>query len=183
MQTILLKSHPSTPCELIRRFMVRVQKTSDGLLTLDYAVEGEMAGLRIPSPHVPQHADGLWRHTCFEAFLGHDEGYYEFNFAPSTEWAIYHFTAYREGMSVVPQPRPPKITLTLDMHRLALNAMIDLNGLSPEPAGANLKLALSAVIEEQGGNLSYWALKHPLGRPDFHHPDSFVLGLDLTENA
>src|SRR3546814_3736372 len=33
------------------------------------------------------------------------------------------------------------------------------------------KLALSAVIEELDGTKSYWALAHPPGKPDFHHPD------------
>jgi len=31
------------------------------------------------------------------------------------------------------------------------------------------------VIEEAAGTLSYWALCHPPGRPDFHHSDNFVL--------
>ena len=32
-------------------------------------------------------------------------------------------------------------------------------------------------IEEASGRISYWALKHPPGRPDFHHPDGFALEL------
>jgi hypothetical protein len=43
---------------------------------------------------------------------------------------------------------------------------------------AALRVALSAVIEEEGGMLSYWALKHPPGKPDFHHPDAFALELE-----
>jgi len=182
MQTIPLNSHPSTPCELIRRFTVRVQKTSDGVLALEYTVEGDVAGLHIPRPRVARRTDGLWRHTCFEAFLMHREGYYEFNFAPSSEWAVYHFESYRDGMSVVRQAPPLKISLTLDAYRLGLNAMIDLNGLSTEIESATLSLALSAVIEEQDGRLSYWAFKHPPGQPDFHHPDGFALRLDSTGN-
>jgi hypothetical protein len=33
------------------------------------------------------------------------------------------------------------------------------------------------VIEETNGAKSYWALKHPPGKPDFHHADGFVLEL------
>ena len=36
---------------------------------------------------------------------------------------------------------------------------------------------LAAVIEATDGSLSYWALAHPSDKPDFHHPDSFVLEL------
>jgi hypothetical protein len=31
------------------------------------------------------------------------------------------------------------------------------------------------VVEEIDDRLSYWALAHPAERPDFHHPDGFVL--------
>lgn len=44
-------------------------------------------------------------------------------------------------------------------------------------ARAPLRLGLSAVIEEKGGRKSYWALAHPPGKADFHHPDSFVCEL------
>ena len=34
-----------------------------------------------------------------------------------------------------------------------------------------------AVIEAVDGSVSYWALAHPAGKPDFHHPDGFALQL------
>src|ERR671928_5206 len=34
-----------------------------------------------------------------------------------------------------------------------------------------VRVAVSAVIEDASGVLSYWALKHPSDKPDFHHPD------------
>ncbi len=45
------------------------------------------------------------------------------------------------------------------------------------------KLALSAVIEETDGTKSYWALRHPPGAPDFHHPDCFALTLEAPPPA
>jgi hypothetical protein len=44
------------------------------------------------------------------------------------------------------------------------------------PIGAT-RLGLSAVIETVDGFFSYWALAHPSDKPDFHHPDSFILEL------
>jgi len=35
----------------------------------------------------------------------------------------------------------------------------------------------STTFEETNGRLSYWALAHPPGKPDFHHPDCFALEL------
>jgi hypothetical protein len=40
-----------------------------------------------------------------------------------------------------------------------------------------LRLALAAVVEEDDGRLSYWALQHAPGNPDFHHPECFTLEL------
>jgi 23S rRNA (guanine745-N1)-methyltransferase len=43
-----------------------------------------------------------------------------------------------------------------------------------------LRLALTTVVELADGapgTLSYWALAHPAGKPDFHHRDGFVLAL------
>ena len=179
MQSVTLTPHPSTPCKLIRNFEVRASRLH-GVLSLDYAIEGDIGGLYIPSPCPPRHADGLWRHTCFEAFLKGPglAGYFEFNFAPSTEWAIYRFEAYREGMTAVENAGPPAIDLRRDATGFALNARVGLNDSATVLAGTALHLALCAVIEEQGGTLSYWALQHPPGEPDFHHPNSFALRLD-----
>jgi hypothetical protein len=44
------------------------------------------------------------------------------------------------------------------------------------------RLALSAVIEEVDGALSYWALRHAPGKPDFHHRDTFALSVDEIRN-
>ena len=39
-------------------------------------------------------------------------------------------------------------------------------------------LGLSAVLEEQDGTKSYWALAHPVAdKPDFHDPGCFVARL------
>ena len=45
-------------------------------------------------------------------------------------------------------------------------------------APAGLRLGLAAIIEDKARVLSYWALKHPAEKPDFHHADGFVVELD-----
>ena len=39
------------------------------------------------------------------------------------------------------------------------------------------RIGLSAIIEETDGAKSYWALAHPPGKPDFHHPTCFAATL------
>lgn len=47
--------------------------------------------------------------------------------------------------------------------------------------GADCEIAISAVIEETDGTKSYWALAHPAGKPDFHHPTCFAATLPPPE--
>ncbi len=49
------------------------------------------------------------------------------------------------------------------------------------PAGdGELHLALTTVVEQADGPLSYWALAHPAGKADFHHRDGFALAVPLA---
>jgi excinuclease ABC subunit B len=68
----------------------------------------------------------------------------------------------------------PRINSWVHPDRFELQAIAYLDGL---PAGAAWRLAVATVVEARDGGLSYWALRHPLGPPDFHHPDGFALQL------
>jgi hypothetical protein len=72
----------------------------------------------------------------------------------------------------------PQITVRTSTDRFELDALIFGESLSALPMNARLLLGLSAVIEEDDGVVSYWALKHPPGPPDFHHASGFVLELE-----
>src|SRR5581483_4355265 len=120
-------------------------------------------------------------HTCFEAFIAAPgiPGYYELNFSPSGQWALYRFDSYRKGMSAAGVTASPELVIRRGDDRLELDATMSLRDLSALRDARALKLALTAVIEDDGGNLSYWALKHGPDKPDFHHADGFVLELRL----
>jgi len=72
---------------------------------------------------------------------------------------------------------PPSLEVRNFDDRLELDAAIRLPEPVDPPGGRTLKLALTAVVEDNSGTLSYWALQHAPGKPDFHHPDGFVLEL------
>jgi hypothetical protein len=137
-------------------------------------VSGRMAGIRLPSQTDGQRRDGLWQTTCFEMFsrvVGFD-GYEEGNFSPSSDWAAYVFAAYRQLESADYVALDPDIALHTTPDAMILRARAALaEGRGPWDIG------LSAVIEETDGTKSYWALRHPPGPPDFHHPDCFALTL------
>jgi hypothetical protein len=139
--------------------------------------------LRLPLPRLPRRADRLWEHTCFESFVSAkgESGYYEFNFAPSGEWAAYAFRSYREGAPLVDEELAPCISVGREGDSLHFEATLRLDRLPTIRPGVVLRLALSAVIEDDRGMLSYWALKHPPGKPDFHHPDAFTLEIEPSQ--
>jgi hypothetical protein len=173
-----LKPHPASTCHAITAIEAEASRTGAALALL-YVVTGEIRALRLAGTGAPARADGLWRHTCFEAFLRPPAGerYYEFNFAPSLQWAAYGFRGYRSGMQVAEEFRGPRIEIEFDASRLELRAELALSDLPELPKDAALRLGLSAIIEEASGAMSYWALAHPAGKPDFHHPDCFALEL------
>ena len=134
----------------------------------------------MPDPRPSRLAHQLWEHTCFEAFVaaGDAAAYHELNFSPSGEWAGYAFSAYREVDGLADAALAPGIVVRTAGEHLALETSLALARLSPVYAGAVLHLGLSAVIELVDGTLSYWALHHPPGRPDFHHQSGRALRLE-----
>jgi hypothetical protein len=175
----VLTLHPDFPCSAVAALEVEAARTGPRTLALRYALSGRIDELALPSPAQPRRVDELWRHTCFEAFVRPETGdaYYEFNFAPSTEWAAYGFTAYREGMRSPEGVGDPRISTQTGPDRFLLQAVLDLEALDL-PADAPWKLGLTAVIEAASGERSFWALAHAPGRPDFHHPDCFAARIE-----
>ncbi len=140
-------------------------------LKLRWRIEGCEA-LVVPSFAGRGRADGLWQTTCFELFVRSDEaaGYSEFNLSPSERWAAYDFSSYREGMQERAMPHEPACTMRKGTDLAIFDAAIPASGLPPLP----WRYALTAVLEEEGGRKSYWALCHGEGKPDFHDPACFT---------
>jgi len=177
-ERLALVPHPDTPCAAVRALTFSLERPTPALLTLHYRLDANLAALRIPEPRSPVRADGLWQHTCFEAFVGqvNARSYWEFNFSPSGAWAAYQFSDYREGMAPLLKGAAPVISARAAGDSLTLSVAVDLSWISRATA-AELVLGAAAVIETQDRGLSYWALKHPAGKPDFHQADSRVVPL------
>jgi hypothetical protein len=170
-----LRLHPDSLCLGATHIEVEIARPSAGSLVLSYFVTGKMNDLRMPPVAAAARTDELWRHTCFEAFVrpSPDQAYYEFNVAPSTQWAAYRFDSYRSGMRVAAEVGAPRIEVQAAPEYYTLRASLELDRLSL-PSDAGWRVGLAAVIEETSGNKSYWALAHPPGKPDFHHSDCFA---------
>ncbi|HEY6862828.1 MAG TPA: DOMON-like domain-containing protein [Burkholderiales bacterium] len=179
-RAVALACHPDSRAGAVRGVRARVLRSAGGALAVAFTIEADPRRLRIPPPAAPRFADELWKHTCCEVFVARRgaSAYHEFNLSPSGEWAAYAFRAYRERADLDIAALEPGIVVERSAAALELEATLPLGRLSPGHASAPLALGLSAVIEDAGGALSYWALAHPPGRPDFHHTEAFALDLE-----
>ncbi len=202
-----LQRHSDTPCPPLTGIEVELARTRPMKLALRYVLRGAAHDIRMTPPAGSDAP--LWMHTCFELFVRveGEEEYLEVNLAPTGEMTAWRFRRYREGMEPAPgvatsvlgssQRRKPmakdeRARLreagfdTLErfepsFHSLQMEVALD-------PAMSLFlhrpwRLGLSAVVEENNGRMSYWALAHPPGKPDFHHPDCFRLELPAAKPA
>ena len=174
--------HPDFAQSAIELIMVEGARSPEHTLRLRYLVIGALDRIRLAAPAPSQRRDSLWRTTCFEMFMRTDEtpGYVEANFSPSSEWAVYRFDSYRENMKPVTADAPPRIATARDGDRFTMDVELDS---SCTLSTGSFRFGLSAVIEADDGTLSYWALAHPPGGPDFHHSDCFALELAATASS
>lgn len=141
-----------------------------GRVMLRFRIDG-CSDLVIPPPAGDGRADELWKTTCCELFLAGPGGRYrEFNFSPSGRWAAWEFTGYRTArVDVDPVVRP---MVSIDSGRKVFTLTVFLD--KAEFLRAT-RIALTAVLEEKRGRMSYWAARHGGLKPDFHEPSCFVL--------
>lgn len=179
-----LQPHPLAAAPDLR-IKVGARRTGDAGLELRYRVEGAVDRVLMPPPAPPERCDGLWRHSCFEAFLRApaDAGYFELNFSPSGQWAAYRFSDYRQGMAPALEVPPPRMEMHGAPDHYELAAVVDLEAAVGLLAALPWQLGLAAIVEEVDGRTSHWALAHPPGEPDFHHEDCFALELPPPERG
>lgn len=177
-----LHPHPSYAPSAVRALSVAVEWGNS--LTLHYELRGNIDALRIPAQVVPQRTDELWRHTCCELFITTPgtPGYCEFNFSPGGPWAAYGFNSYRSGMHAL-DITPPIITTHVVPTQLDLWVCLMLDTLPLTEGRQELHCAPTAVVEEQSGARSFWALVHAAVQPDFHHADGFALRLTRSSTC
>lgn len=172
-----LQPHPQTPCGVVDEVTADVGVAALGVLAVRWRIVGELDRLRVPAVGARLDPLRLWAHTCCELFVAPDDGprYFEWNVSPSGQIARFAFSAYRERIDD-PGTALGDSAVTRQGRELRLEARVPL---PPDIGDASVRVALTAVIEDVDGALSYWALQHPCERPDFHHPDGFASKLTL----
>jgi hypothetical protein len=140
-------------------------------LRVHYELRGDLASLSLPAKAgSPSRADGLWQDTCFELFLAEPgtTAYREVNLAPSGDWNVYRFADYRQGGTADPTVTtlPCAVSRTPGCIALDVELTVSLSA---------LEIGVTAIVRDQAGAVSHWALHHAGAQPDFHLRESFVL--------
>ena len=174
MQTHQLVPHPDHPPLAVGQVEARIIGADANWLRVRWRIEGSQQ-LVVPAFAGKGRTDQLWQTTCFELYLKPLEGeaYCELNLSPSERWNAYDFDSYRAGMRERPFPREPECTIRQGSSFAIFDAAIPVAGLP----SSDCAMGLCAILEEQGGTISYWALAHQEGKPDFHAPACFAAEL------
>jgi len=183
--------HPATPGGFSLVITASVENVWDPAWNgwrIRYELRGDLSELLIPEPTTPGPADGLWQHTCFEAFVAerNTAAYQELNFSPSGQWASYLFSAERvrdtaaESADASLAGPPPAVAWHRVSEAFVLEACVPASAFHLKRSVQSLDLGLTAVIETRDHRLSYWALRHPCAKPDFHNRQGFALQVPAT---
>ncbi len=151
-----------------------------GTLTLEFQLHCDCPqtddAILWPLPaNEPQRRDELWQHTCLEWFVAQPqrEPYWEFNLSPNGDWNVYQLDGYRRGLQPDGQYGALAVRTSPGERRASftVTAPLPTSLATAEP----LELAVTAVLEQRSGAISYWALHHGGAEADFHRRDGFRL--------
>ena len=147
-------------------------------LQIEYQLTGKLAQILIPQPvKLPTRQYDLWQHTCLELFLGIKDTtkYWEFNLSPAGHWNIFYFNNYRQNIAEEMAFKALTFPVFFQKNTLTLNLKVNLDKIIVPQQ--DLAVGITAVIEDQAQQLSYWALSHLQQEADFHDRNSFLINL------
>jgi hypothetical protein len=175
--------HAATACQQGIRIAGWLERCGD-TLTLEFQLAGSVPadgpqandGILWPAQGgEPQRRDELWQHTCLEWFLAlpQQEAYWEFNLSPNGDWNVYLLDGYRRGLR--PDSQYSALPVRTSPGERSTSFTVTAPLPAPLAAAQPLELAVTAVVEQRSGAISYWALHHGGTEADFHRRDGFLL--------
>jgi len=154
----------------------------DNKINVLFRMLGEINNIFFPKlTQRPSRKDELWNTTCCELFVAKSgqPGYWEYNLSPSHDWAIFKFSNYRTA-------KTDDLSITeIDINtKIDKNSEFELNTILKLPGaliGQNLEIGVSSVIQNTLGEISYYALSHPVEKPDFHDRNCFTIHINAEQ--
>ena len=154
--------HPECAAGPIRSVTASLSPTDEGCVA-EFRLHGDISQVKVPEQAIPVREDFLWKTTCFEIFWQPDGGqwYREFNLSPSSKWACYDFDDFRLN-SRDGSVQAIAVASCYSDEELVLRASVASELRDPA------QIALNAIVEDTEGNIQFWALAFPDGKPEFH---------------
>jgi hypothetical protein len=164
-ETHILKSHyPTKRNTTVKASFQRHKNT----ITLYFELIGTVNEYHFKNPSKQQRADNLWKNTCFELFIAntHNNAYWEINISPSTQWNIYHFSDYKEGMKKEKNITQPiiKTTQKNNYYSLSFTSTFTQDVLNQE-----LQINLAVILLDLDGVRHFYSIFKNSGNVDFHN--------------
>ena len=149
----------------------------EGNLELCYSLKYNKDDLVLPTSSAGsiQRRNGLWEHTCFEAFVSQPDqkGYWEINLSPNGDWNFYRLSGYRENLQPEGAIENLPIRVQFTDSGLELSCTVPLKSLVD--LTKPLEISLTAVLEHPVEGCSFWAWNHCGEEADFHLRNSFTI--------
>ncbi len=163
----VLRAHPQSP-DIADTVELKLIRNEHGL-QLQYTIKNAVDVL-LPARALAEFTDDLWKHTCCEIFIRPEGGeeYIEFNFSPSSQWAVYGFSGYRSGMHPLNNYKP---VISTQIYENDIVMEVAIEGDFPTcPWNINV----ATILENKDGKKAYFALTHLEGAPNFHAQECFT---------
>jgi len=153
---------------------LKVTRESIGLI---FRVKGDIEAYLFPEEKQTLRADELWKATCFELFLAHEDGeeYFELNISPSLAWNFYKLKSYRATLQPFLFSAIPTITTQKSKNCYTLTFNLTQEELDFR-AFKRYNLATILLTKEQ--KQTFWALNPLSEKTDFHDKGSFMSRLN-----
>lgn len=167
-----LRLHPECADGPITSVEAEIEATERGCKAR-FRLNGDITRIKVPVHAAGERTDFLWKTTCFEIFWQPQGGTYyrEFNLSPSSRWAAYDFDDFRLNSRDAPVDA---IAIACSHDQTSLRLETEIASELPLPA----KVALNAIVEDQHGNIQFWALDFPDGKAEFHSEVCRVIELN-----
>ena len=170
-QMFTLKNNDSTDNKTTVKVKITIRHNQ---LMLDYQILGDLSHYHFPQKTKQERADELWKETTFELFIAplNSDEYWEINISPSTQWNMYHFTSYKEGMKASNIISLPSIKTYeyQNEYRLSFKSIIP-----KEYFDRVFSINLCVILLDQKGERHFYSIERRKRLPDFHDRDTFFL--------
>jgi hypothetical protein len=168
--------HPTTLPDQHFRVRCAVERRLRSTLSAAFEVTGSIDNIVWPDRSPSAFRFELWQTTCFELFVEvpGTNFYLEFNFSPSTQWSAMKFGSYRGKCTPLRDVQLSLFQTYQEPEKLSVQVEFSTPDLASTVDQTALRTGMAAVIEEKDTNITYWALTHPMPRPDFHKAQGFT---------